>query len=242
MHERIDNIGFGGYRLIQNIDQFCYGVDAVLLASFAEAKKEDRIMDLGTGSGVIPLILYHKSKAQMIAGLEKQESAFQLAQKNVELNALDHVIHFVHGDVLNVKKLFEKSTFSLVVTNPPYMEKGTGPINPACGKKVARHETTAGITDFVQAAHYLLDTKGSFCMVHRPSRLVDIIVACRQNQLEPKRIQFVAPKPGATPNIVLIQCIKNGGKELFVEPTLFVRDQNGQYSAALNRIYERAEI
>lgn len=240
MHERIDSIGFGGYQLIQDQNQFCYGVDAVLLADFAAAKEEDCIVDLGTGTGVIPLILYHKSKAQNIIGLEKQQAAFELAQKNATLNGLSHVIRFVHSDVLHVENHFDKGAFSLVVTNPPYMEKGSGPINPQCAKKMARHETTAGIGDFVQAAQYLLATKGRFCMVHRPSRLVDIMTACRQHQLEPKRIRFVAPEPGESPNIVLIQCTKDGGKELIVEPTLFVRNQKGNYSAELNRIYERA--
>lgn len=238
MEERMDDIGFGGYQLIQNPSHFCYGIDAVLLADFANAKQDDSIIDLGSGTGVIPLILHHKSKAQKIVGLEKQKEAFELAQRNASLNRLSEVIHFVNGDVLDVKKNFKSGEFSLVVTNPPYTEKGRGPTSPYSAKEVARHETTAGIVDFVEAAYYLLADKGSFCIVHRPSRLVDIITACRQNQLEPKRIRFVSPQPEASPNIVLVQCTKNGGKELTIEPTLLVRGQNGEYSAALRKIYE----
>jgi tRNA1Val (adenine37-N6)-methyltransferase len=239
--ERVDNIGFGGYQLIQDPDQFCYGVDAVLLADFAAATKEDCIVDLGTGTGVIPLILYHKSKAQKIVGLEKQRKSYELALKNAKMNGLSEFLRFVHGDVLDIKKYFKSGEFSLVVTNPPYTEKGTGPISPYCAKETAKHETTAGVSEFIQAAQYLLGPKGSFCIVQRPSRLVDIMVACRQHQLEPKRIKFVAPVPGVAPNIVLLQCIKNGGKELIIEPTLFVRDHTGVYGTDLNRIYERAK-
>lgn len=239
MGERIDDIGFGGYRLIQDPDQFCYGVDAVLLADFSAAKKEDSILDLGTGTGVIPLILYHKSKAQKIVGLEKQREAYELACKNAKMNELSEMIRFVHGDVLCTEMYFKKGEFSLVVANPPYTEKGKGPLSLSCAKRTARHETTAGVADFIKAAQYLLPPKGSFCIVHRPSRLVDIIVACRQHQLEPKRVRFVSPAPDESPNIVLLQCIKNGGKELVVEPTLFIRSRKGVYSADLNRIYER---
>lgn len=239
MGERLDDIGFGGYSLLQNTDQFCYGVDAVLLADFSVATPEDRIAELGSGNGIIPLILYHKYKAEKIVGLEKQYEAYELACRNVENNDLKAFISFVHGDVVNVKDLFQPGEFSLVVTNPPYQQKGTGPISPSCAKETARHETTAALEDFIDAAGYLLSPKGRLCMVHRPSRLVDIITLCRKSCLEPKRIKFVAPSPGMSPNIVLLECVKGGGKELSVEPTLFVRDQQGEYSEALNTIYGR---
>ncbi|NCB43694.1 MAG: methyltransferase domain-containing protein [Clostridia bacterium] len=239
MNERVDHIGFGGYQLIQDPSHFCYGIDAVLLADFAQAKQNDCIVDLGTGTGVIPLILHHKSKARKIIGVEKQKEAYDLAVKNARLNNLTETVEFVHGDVVDIKSYFKRGEFSLVVTNPPYTEKGTGPISHNNKKETARHETTAGILEFVEAAHYLLAPKGSFCIVYRPSRLIDLLVACRSLQLEPKRIKFVAPEPDSAPNIVLVQCIKNGGKELVIEPTLFVRESNGAYGAALNRIYER---
>lgn len=242
MGERIDSIGFGGYRLIQNPDQFCYGIDAVLLADFALAKKEDSILDLGTGTGVIPLILYHKSKSQRIVGLEKQKDSYELACRNANINGLSEFLHFVHGDVVDAKMYFKEGEFSLVVSNPPYTEKGRGPKSPSSAKGMARHETTAGIVDFIKAAHYLLAPKGSFCLVHRPSRLVDIMVTCRHYQLEPKRIRFVAPAPGEPPNIFLLQCVKHGGKELMFEPSLFVRNEEGVYSSDLDKIYERLVI
>lgn len=239
MKERVDDIGFGGYKLIQHPEQFCYGIDAVLLADFAAAKQTDSIADLGTGTGVIPLIIHHKSGAKKIVGIEKQREAFELACRNAMLNKLSDAIRFIHGDVVDVKKYFRQGEFSLVVSNPPYTEKGTGPTSPYSSKEEARHETTAGVVDFIKAAQFLLAPKGSFCLVHRPSRLVDIIAACRELRLEPKRLKLVSPFPGAAPNIMLLQCIKNGGKELIVEPTLFIRSPNGLYSSEVNKIYER---
>ena len=239
MKERLDDIGFGGYKLLQDPNKFCYGIDAVLLADFAKASKKDCIIDIGTGTGVIPLIIHHKSEAKRIVGIEKQEDSYNLAIQNANINNLTHEVEFKCMDVIDVRKHFKAGEFSLVVTNPPYTEKGRGPISPFDAKQVARHETTAGISDFIEAAGYLLSPLGSFCIVHRPSRLIDILYCCRQNKLEPKRLKFVAPKQGESPNIVLIQCVKNGGKELIVEPMLFVREPNGEYTNEINEIYER---
>lgn len=239
MQERMDDIGFGGYKLIQNTGQFCYGIDAVLLADFSKALAEDVIADLGTGTGILPLILHHKSGAKRIAGIEKQIDACELAVRNASINGLSHVLEFFCIDVLDVKSTFQPGQFSLVVTNPPYTEQGCGPQSPTSAKKAARHETTAKLADFIAAAEYLLAPSGSFCLVHRPSRLVDIISCCRVHHLEPKRLRFVAPKEGESPNIVLVQCVKNGGKELYVEPTLYVRDSSGEYTCEIDAIYER---
>ncbi len=241
MQERIDEIGFGGYKLLQNPRHFCYGIDAVLLADFAKASMEDTIADLGTGTGVIPLILHHKSGAKHIVGVEKQETSYNLAVRNAEMNGLSDILNFFYLDVLDIKSHFKPGEFSIVVTNPPYTEKGTGPQSPFDAKKVARHETTAGLDDFIEAARYLLAPLGSFCIVHRPSRLVDLLFSCRLHGLEPKRLRFVSPKEGEPPNILLLQCIKDGGKELCVEPILYVRDTEGRYSPEIDFIYERSE-
>jgi len=237
--ERVDRIGFGAYQLIQDPEQFCYGVDAVLLADFAKAKESDVIVDLGTGSGVIPLILCHKSQTHRIIGVEKQPAAYALALRNGQLNGLADRIQWMLCDVAQIDQHLPPSAFSLVVSNPPYVEKGGGPTSRSDHLEVARHETTATLEDFVRAAAYLLLPLGSFCLVHRPSRLVDILTFCRSYHLEPKRLRFVAPRPGEPPNIVLLQCVKNGGKELLIEPTLHIRDAHGAYTPEVDQFYER---
>jgi tRNA1Val (adenine37-N6)-methyltransferase len=196
-------------------------------------------VDLGTGSGVIPLILYHKSQASRIIGVEKQPAAYDLAVRNGHLNGLADTVEWILCDVTEIEKHLPYGAFSMVVSNPPYVEKGGGPTSRSDLMEAARHETTAGLADFVRAAAYLLSPLGSFCLVHRPSRLVDILCCCRTHHLEPKRLRFVAPRPGESPNIVLIQCVKNGGKELIIEPTLHIRNAQGAYTEEIDRIYER---
>ncbi len=239
MTRRVDEIGFGGLRLIQDPQQFCYGIDAVLLADYANAKKSDIIADLGTGNGVIPLILHRKSRAARIVGVEKEPLAYDLAVENGRMNGLDHVLEWVLCDVTGIPSHFSPGTFSLVVSNPPYVEKGTGPTNPSASLQSARHETTAGLEDFIRAAAWLLRPLGSFCLVYRPARLVDMLCHCRRFRLEPKRVRFVIPRQGEAPNIVLLQCVKDGGRELLVEPALTVRDERGNYTEEIERIYER---
>lgn len=237
--ERVDRIGFGEYQLIQDATQFCYGIDAVLLADFARACKGDHIADLGTGSGVIPFILHHKSQAARIVGIEKLPEAYDLAVRNGQMNGLDGIVEWLLCDVKDIEHHLLPGSFHGVVSNPPYVEKGGGPASPSAFMEMARHETTATLEDFVRAAAYLLCPLGTFSLVHRPSRLVDILSCCRANHLEPKRLRLVAPKPGAPPNIVLVQCVKNGGKELLIEPMLYVRDAQGFYTEEIDRIYER---
>ena len=240
MEERIDDIGFSGFRLIQMPKEFCYGVDAVLLSDFAKVKKGGRVCDLGTGTGIIPLILKHKTQAAEIYGIELQETSFQLARRNVELNGLEHCIHILHCDVLDAGKALEAGSFDTVVSNPPYMASGEGLVNRDEARRLARHESSAALADFVEAAAMLLKNRGSFYLIHRPSRLVDILMACRQNRLEPKQMRLVAPREGAAANLLLLHCVKNGNPELAVLPTLAVYDSRGSYTEETLRIYERA--
>lgn len=237
MAERIDEIGFGGYRLIQDTDAFCYGTDAVLLADFAKCREKDSLIDLGTGNGIVPIIVYAKYHPQKLAGLELQPGAYELAVRNAELNGLAEAISFYNGDVKDASKLFEAESFSVVTSNPPYTEKGRGPVS-SDAKLIARHETTAGLEDFIAAAGYLLKKGGAFYMVHRPSRLADIFVLLRKYDLEPKKLQMVAPHQGDAANIALVQAVKGAGHELTVLPELAVRKKDGSYTAALQQIYK----
>lgn len=238
--ERIENIGFGELKLIQDPDQFCYGVDAVILADFASKLNSEMLtaIDLGTGNGIIPFILCHKNKDVSVIGVDVQKEAVDLAKRSCKINNLEDRVTFINTDVL---KLIEEgeALADTVTCNPPYFIKGGAIPNSNQAKFIARHETTAGVEDFIKAATGLLKRKGHFFMVHRPSRLADIFYYCRKYGLEPKDMRLVVPKPGQEANIVLIHCIKGGGKELNVMKELAVYDENGDYSREIQMIYER---
>lgn len=237
--KRTDEIGFGGYKLIQDSDGFSYGVDAVLLSHFSDAKKDDRVIDLGSGNGIVPLIVNAKYNPKSICGIELQLDAYLLAEENALSNGLNDKIKFICGDVKNIKDLLQSESAELVTCNPPYFEKGRGPQSEADAKHIARHETSASLEDFILAASWVLVKNGRLVMVHRPSRLPDIIDYSRKYGLEPKRLQMVAPHPGEVPNIMLIECIKGAGKELKVLPELAVRKADGTYSEEINLIYAK---
>ena len=239
MAERIDDIGFGGYRLIQDTDTFCYGIDAVLLADFASRNRHKKIADLGTNNAVIPIILSSISRAEKIVGIEKQEVPFHVAERNVEMNGLSDKIEIIHTDILDIEKHFPRGSFDAVVSNPPYQAKGTGVINEADMVTVARHETSADLEAFIKCASYLLADRGAFYMIHRPARVVDISWYCRKYNLEPKYMQFISPKEGAKPNLLLVECRKNAGRELKLMDPLCVYGPDGQYTDDILKIYRR---
>lgn len=238
-NERIDDIGFGHMKLIQDPEEFCYGVDAVILADFA-AKAENSpeyICDLGTGTGVIPLILAHKTSCPDIMGIEIRESQAEMAARSASLNDLSDRIRFQTGDVRDFESRDKK--FSLVTCNPPYFPSKSSLLSKEEGKSAARHEICGGLEDFISCASRILENKGSLCMIHRPSRLVDIICIARKYGLEPKRLRMVSPSRGKAPNLVLVQMVKNGGRQLDTEDSLYVYEADGHYSREIEDIYER---
>ncbi len=244
--ERIDSIGFGDLRLIQKPEEFCYGVDAVILADFAAGCNPKTAVDLGTGTGIIPLILSHKTEALHIVGLEVQQASYDRACRNVEMNKLSERLKMICGDVKDIAiagLLLEAAGapegVDLVTSNPPYMVNGSALTSDNPAKAIARQESSAKLEDFVASAAKLLKRRGHFYMVHRPSRLVDIMCSLRAHKLEPKELRMVAPKPGAEPNIVLIHAIKEAGAELRVLDTLFVHEISGEYTKEINDIYGR---
>jgi tRNA1Val (adenine37-N6)-methyltransferase len=239
--ERIDDIGFGNLRLIQKPEDFCYGIDAVLLATFAEIRRGARVIDLGTGTGIIPMILSHRTEASEIIGVEVQQDSCERAERNVVLNDLGCRIQMIRGDVKHLikEKKVEKHTFDAVLTNPPYVKGNGGLKNKECAKAIARHETTAELSDFIGEASLLLKDRGDFYMVHRPNRLVDIVVLCRQHKLEPKELRFISPNKDTAPNIVLIHCVRHGRPDLKVLDPLYVYSEDGSYTEEVMRLYER---
>ena len=241
--ERVDEIGFGNLKLIQKPKDFCYGVDAVILSDFAVKnlkRKPSNIVDLGTGTGIIPLIMSHKTEAQSIRGIEVQQDSFERAKRNSRLNNLEERVSFINGDVKDYSTWAAelKGSTDVVISNPPYFISGGGIINDLAPKTIARHETTAGLEDFLKCAAYLLKPKGDFFMVHRPSRLADICYYGRVCGLEPKGMCFVSPKAADVPNILLVHMVKGGGKELKFHKPLAVYDDKGNYTEELLEAYK----
>ena len=243
-NERVDQTGFSDIGIIQDPGEFCYGVDSVLLADFCaglsrKATASTRIMDLGTGSGIIPLILCHKTPAGTIFGIDIQENPIDRAVRSASMNGLEDRLTFLVSDAKTFpeERPDLRGSFDIVTCNPPYFASGGGirPDNPA--RLISRHETTAGLEDFVRCAAELLRDKGDLFMVHRPSRLCDIFQEARKYSLEPKTIRQVVPRRGEPANIMLVHMIKNGGSDLSVLPELAVHDNNGNYTEELQEAY-----
>ena len=242
MSERTDEIGFGGYKLIQDTDGFCYGIDAVILADFSACSNTETVLDLCSGNGAVSIIIEAKYSPKRIVGLEIQEKAADLARRSAALNDLSDKMSFICGDAAKISDYFPAEAFDLVVCNPPYFEKSSG---VACAENemhIARHETSAGISDFIKAGKYALKKAGRMCLIHRPSRLADIMYEARKAGMEPKTMRFVAPYPGEAPNLVLLQLVKGAGKELKVLPEISVRNRDGSWTKEIDAIYGRCRV
>ena len=241
--ERIDEIGFGNLKLIQNPKAFCYGVDAVILADFAAKYargKTELLFDLGTGTGIIPLILSYKTQISHFIGVEMQKEAYRRALRSVTLNGLEKRISLIHGDVKDTSADWGRDfagKADMVVSNPPYIAGNEGMTSENKEKMTSRHETTAGLADFIKGASWLLKEKGDFFLVHRPSRIVDICWEGRKYGLEPKELRFVSPNRESKPNILLVHMVKGGGREVKMLPPLYVYDMEGNYTSQLKEAY-----
>ena len=239
MAVRIDEIGFGGLKLLQDTDAYCYGVDSVLLADMCRAGSEDRVLDICSGNGVVSFIVAAKYGPKSVTGIEIQEASVELAKKSAELNGMQDRVSFVCADAADFSDHFAPWSFDVAVCNPPYFEKGSGVSSDSEAKNIARHEGGSGLADFLGAASYALRKGGELYMVHRPERLADIICFARDSGLEPKTMRMVCPCSGKAPNMVLLRFVKGGKKELTVLPDLMIREPDGSYTEEINRIYGR---
>ena len=235
-NERIDDLEINGFRIIQNPFCFCFGIDAVLLANFARIKSGAKVLDLGTGTGVIPILLTAKEKGRDWTGLEIQSDMVEMARRSTELNDISERCHIIEGDIKNYKQLFEPSSFEAVTCNPPYMKQSSGLVNPSDNLHISRHEVLVSLEEVIAAASYVLKSSGTFSMVHRPYRLVEIMTLMRKYHLEPKKLQMVQPSVGKEPNLILIEGVKGGGPELRVLPTFYVYDENGNMNEVVGKI------
>ena len=238
---RIDEIGFGGLKLLQDTEAFCYGVDSVLAADMCRVKHSDRVLDLCCGNGVIALIVSGLYAPERVTGLEILPGAVELAERSAELNGLSEKLEFICGDAARIEDHIKAGSFDAVVCNPPYFEKNRGEGCEGTEKDFARHESSAGLADFFRAAAYALRTGGSFYLVHRPQRLADIMECARKSGLEPKQLRMVCPHPGEAPNLLLLKCVKGGGSELTVLPSIAVRNRDGGFTEEIDRIYRRTK-
>ena len=215
-------------------------MDSVLLSDFAkEIKGKSKVVDLGTGTGIIPILLSAKTEAEKIVGIEIQEKMVELAKRNVELNNLNNKIEIINEDIKNIKNNMEKEIFDVVITNPPYKKDNTGLKNIHEGKLIARHEIKCNLEDIILASKFLLKNNGELFMVHRPERLVDIIFLLRKYKIEPKVIKFIFPKANKEPNLVLIKGIKNAKPFLKIEKPLYIYKEDGTYSDEVLKIYNK---
>lgn len=240
--ERIDSLERGGLRIIQSPSSFCFSIDAVLLAHFATVHNYESVMDLCTGTGVIPLLLSTRAKGLIQTGLELNGEVAERARRSVKLNGLENAISIVEGDLRQVRASFPHAKFGLVTANPPYLPIGQGEVSAADVRRMARHEVTATLKDVVAAAQWLLPTGGRFAMVHRPFRLTDIVVCLREHRLEPKRLRFVHASMAKEANMVMIEAVKDAKPELKLGAPIIVHNDDGGYTEQILTLYAGGEL
>ena len=236
--ERIDDLGINGYQIIQKEQGFCFGMDAVLLSDFAQVKNGGRVLDLGTGTGILPILMEAKTKAVHLTGLEIQPEMAEMAARSVKLNHLEDKIEIVEGDIKEASAIFSHDSFDTITSNPPYMIGQHGLRNPDMPKAIARHEVLCNLEDVVSQASKVLKERGRFYMVHRPFRLAEIMNVLTKYRLEPKKMQLVYPYIDREPNMVLIEALKGGNSRVTVEPPLIVYKEPGVYTENILKIYD----
>ena len=239
-NERIDDLELKGLKIIQNKEGFCFGIDSVLLSDFVKnIKNNSLVLDLGTGTGIIPILLCGKTNLKKVIGVEVQEKIAEMAKRSIKLNNLEDRFQVINENILNLKNIYQNQTFDVVVTNPPYKKKNSGIINENHEKLISRHEIEADLADFIKVSKDLLKDKGEFYMVHRPERLVDILSIMRKEKLEPKVLRMVYSNKNKEPKLVLIKGIKNAKPFLKVEKNLYIYDENGNYTDEILEIYNK---
>ncbi len=239
-NERIDNLEYKNLKIIQNKEGFCFGIDSVLISDFAKEVKDNSVgADLGTGTGIIGILLSAKAKIKKIYGIEVQKDVADMARRSVELNGLENKFEVLNINIKNIGEKIERESLDFVVTNPPYKKLDTGKVNENECKYISRHECSANLEDFISTSKYLLKDKGTLYMIHRPERLADLIELMRKYKMEPKKIRFVYSMVNKDASLVLIKAVKNARQFLKIEKPLIIYDENGEYTDEIYKIYNK---
>ena len=239
-NERIDDLEFKNLKIIQNKNGFCFGIDAVLLSDFAKnIKKDSKVLDLGTGTGIISILLCGKTNLKEIVGVEVQEEVFDMACRSAKLNNLEDKFKVLNSNILDLEEKLQKNYYDVIVTNPPYKKQNTGIINDEAKKLISRHEVLANLEDFIRVSSKLLKDKGEFYMVHRPERLVDIFNIMRKYKIEPKEVRLVFSNEVTAPKMVLVKGVRNGGDYLKFRENLYIYKEDGSYTDEILKIYNK---
>ena len=239
-NERIDDLEYEGLKIIQNEKGFCFGIDSVLLSDYAKnIRNNSVVMDIGTGTGIISLLLCKKTKLKKIFGVEIQEDVASMAKRSIKLNNLEDKFEIINKNIKDIQEIFENNTFDAIVTNPPYKKVDTGLLSKEKKQLISRHEVECTLEDIIKISYKLLRSKGELYMVHRAERLVDIMYILRKNKLEPKNIRFVHSKEKEKPNLILIRCVKNANEFLKIDNPLIIYNEDGSYTDEILEIYNK---
>ncbi len=237
-NERIDDLQFKDLKIIQNSQGFCFGIDAILLSDFAkDMKKSELVVDLCTGTGVIPILLAGKTEAKKIIGVEIQEECADMAKRSVALNNLENRVEIINIDLKLLKNVIPSATVDVVTVNPPYMKKGTGVINEKNAIIISKHEVSCTLEDVIKEAARLLKFNGEFYMIHKSERIADVFCTMRKYKIEPKRVRFVYPQVDKPSNLVLVEGTRSGKEFLKHEKPLIVYKENKEYTDEIYKIY-----
>lgn len=242
-NERIDDLEYKNLKIIQNENGFCFGIDSVLLSDYAKGiKKGAKVVDIGTGTGIISLLLCEKTDLEKIYGIEIQEDVAEMAKRSIILNNLQDKMEIINTDINNIFDHLEKHKFDAIITNPPYKKLDTGLTNIEEKKLISRHEVKCTLEDVTKNASMLLKDLGEFYMVHRAERLVDIMCLLRKYKLEPKNIRFVHSKLDEKPNLILIRAVRNAKEFLKIDKPLVVYREDGEYTDEILEIYNKKRV
>lgn len=239
-NERIDDLEYKNLKIVQDKDGFCFGIDSVLLSDFAkEIRSKSIVLDLGTGNGVLGILLCGKTNLSKIYGVEIQEDIANIAQKSINLNKLNNRFEIINDNIKNLNSYFKNDSIDAIISNPPYKKDNSGLKNESQKKLIARHEITANLEDFISVSSKLLKSNGSLYMVHRPERLADLFYLLKKYKLEPKKLRFVQSFTNSKPKFFLIKATKNANSFLNIEQPLIIYNSDGNYTDEILKIYNK---
>ena len=239
-NERIDDLQLNNLKIIQNKDGFCFGIDAVLLSDFAkDIRNNSTVLDLGTGTGIIGILLCAKTKLSKIYGIDIQKDVCDMAFRSVKLNNLENKFEIINTNIKELTNTFEEASFDAIVSNPPYKKDNSGLKNESETKLISRHEITASLENFILVSSKLLKSNGSIYMVHRPERLSDLFYLLKKYNLEPKKLRLVQSYQDSKPKLVLVKATKNAKSFLNIEEPLIIYNKDGSYTDEIIKIYSK---